>query len=648
MRNFNRQRALKRTTEKRRGFGVSRAPAISNLNRRFAELLKSALALCQAVLPLLDHRLRDLLAEFDGVEGLVLRQAAQDGQLRAQHVTLGYGSSHFSRSGFELVHGLRQVDAGHRDGQGGGFLALTLGNLLGAHDGGLHGVGLDHHVGDGAHHFLLILNRLHVFLSGRSGDEQTELLGLRDQPAFLGEWALKIFADDRSGEDFVHQLLDGGHEGELSAHRAFEQKAGNDKAVDFVGAFKDAVDAGIAIGALGGILLDKAVAAVDLDGFVDHVVDHLRAPDLDNGALDGVFLDGLAGLGEGVGCSLVDFGESNVHHADRAVDERLTGVDADRHVGDFFAHQAEVGNDLTESLALLGVADGIVERDTASTDAHGTQLEAAHVQNVEGDDVTLPDFSQKVFDRNLAVVENDGAGGGSADAHLVLFGANGKSGEGFLYQECGELLAVDFGEDGEQVGETGVGNPHLFAAKNVVLAIRRKRGAGAAVERVGSGGGFRQSVGADDFTAGQARQIFPLLLFGAEIDDGQRADTGVASPGGGKAGVLGDVVGDDSGGNLVHFEAAVGLRNFRRAEAQLAGFLQQLAGDGEVLVLDFLDVGNDLIDGELFGGLRDQFVLIGKILGGEDFGGLAFFEQKAAAGNFSIGNCGCGHRNPFS
>ena len=59
--------------------------------------------------------MRDLLAEFDGVEGLVLRQAAQDGQLRAQHVTLGYGSNHFSRSGFELVHGREWQPVGRTD-----------------------------------------------------------------------------------------------------------------------------------------------------------------------------------------------------------------------------------------------------------------------------------------------------------------------------------------------------------------------------------------------------------------------------------------------------------------------------------------------------------------------------------------------------
>ncbi len=116
-----------------------------------------------------------------------------------------------------------------------------------------------------------------------------------------------------------------------------------------------------------------------------------------------------------------------------------------------------------------------------------------------------------------------------------------------------------------------------------------------------------------------------------------------AAPGGGEAGVLGDVVGDDGGGDLVHLQAAVGFGNLDAAQAQVAGLLQQIAGDGEVLVLDLLDVGKDLVDREFFRGLADELVLLGEIFGSEDFVRLALFEQKAAAGNLGAGNCGGGH-----
>ena len=128
---------------------------------------------------------------------------------------------------------------------------LCLGDLLRAQHGRFHGVGFDRHVGDGAHDFLLVLDRLHVFLRGCAGGEQAELLGLRHQFAFFGERAFQFFAHRRAGEHFVHQLLDGGHQRQLAAHGALQQKSGDDEAVDFVGAFEDAVDAGVAVGALG-------------------------------------------------------------------------------------------------------------------------------------------------------------------------------------------------------------------------------------------------------------------------------------------------------------------------------------------------------------------------------------------------------------
>ena len=127
------------------------------------------------------------------------------------------------------------------------------------------------------------------------------------------------------------------------------------------------------------------------------------------------------------------------------------------------------------------------KRDAASTDAHGAGLEAADVQDVEGDDVALADFAEHVFDRHLAVVEDDGAGRRSANAHLVFFGANGEAGKSLFNQERGELFTIDLGEDGEQVGETGIGDPHLFAVEDVVFTIGRNLGSGTAVQSVRAG-----------------------------------------------------------------------------------------------------------------------------------------------------------------
>ena len=87
-------------------------------------------------------------------------------------------------------------------------------------------------------------------------------------------------------------------------------------------------------------------------------------------------------------------------------------------------------------------------------------------------------------------------------------------------------------------------------------------GAGAAVERIRSGRSFGKRVGADNFSGSEPRQIFFLLLLRAKINDGQRSDPGVTTPGGSEASVFGDVVGYDGGSDFVHFQTAISFGNF--------------------------------------------------------------------------------------
>ena len=105
---------------------------------------------------------------------------------------------------------------------------------------------------------------VHVLLRGGAGGEEGELLGAGEQLVLGGQWAFAVFFRGRAGHDLVHQRLDGGHQGELAGHRGLHDPAGDDQPVDLVGAFEDAVDARVAIGALCRVLLDVAVAGEDL------------------------------------------------------------------------------------------------------------------------------------------------------------------------------------------------------------------------------------------------------------------------------------------------------------------------------------------------------------------------------------------------
>ncbi len=140
-----------------------------------------------------------------------------------------------------------------------------------------------------------------------------------------------------------------------------------------------------------------------------------------------------------------------------------------------------------------------------------------------------------------------------------------------------------FGEDGEDVGEARVGDPHLLAVEGVGLPVGGEDGAGAGVEGVGAGGGFGERVGADEGAVGEFGEVLLFLLGGAVPDDGQSTYAGVGGEGYGEAALLGDVVGDDGGGHLVHLEAAVLFGDVDGGEAEVGGLLDEAAGDAKSL-----------------------------------------------------------------
>src|SRR6185436_16391710 len=92
--------------------------------------------------------------------------------------------------------------------------------------------------------------------------------------------------------------------------------------------------------------------------------------------------------------------------------------------------------------------------------AHRAQFEATNVQHVESDLVTLADFTEQILDWCPNIGEDERGRARTLDAHLVLFGARGKSRLAFD-DERAELVAIDFREDDEDVGEAAVSDPHL-------------------------------------------------------------------------------------------------------------------------------------------------------------------------------------------
>jgi hypothetical protein len=99
---------------------------------------------------------------------------------------------------------------------------------------------------------------------------------------------------------------------------------------------------------------------------------------------------------------------------------------------------------------------------------------------------------------NLRVLERHRAGGAPLDPHLALFGADGQTGGVALDDEGRELLAVDLGEDDEEIGESRVRDVLLRSVQDVVASFGIENGGRAGGQGIGARAGLGESVGADD------------------------------------------------------------------------------------------------------------------------------------------------------
>ena len=248
--------------------------------------------------------------------------------------------------------------------------------------------------------FLLLVEGGEDTSGGEAQAEERDPLGVGDEWSGVGR---------RAGHDLGHHRLRGRNQRELAARGALQQHAGDQQAVDFVGAFEDAVDARIAVGALDRVVLMVAVAAVDLDAFVDDVVEHFGGVDLDDGALDGELLDGLEHAAARHRARSRRSRADWLDQADDAPAHRFGGVDANRHFGELVLDRAELRDGRAEGLPLLGVLEATWRaRSWRRPPCAGAQLQAADVEDVEGDDVPAADLAEHVLDRHRHVVEDRG------------------------------------------------------------------------------------------------------------------------------------------------------------------------------------------------------------------------------------------------
>src|SRR6185369_11023840 len=115
------------------------------------------------------------------------------------------------------------------------------------------------------------------------------------------------------------------------------------------------------------------------------------------------------------------------------------------------------------------------------------------------------------------------------------------------------------------------------------------------------------------------RKIFLLGSFSGKINNGQQANTTLSSERSCERGRASNIFADERSTRLVQSESAILFRNVRADQAKLGSFVDQLASQLPVVLLEFIDPGIDLVIDKLPSGVGDHAVLFSKIFRSEDF-----------------------------
>ena len=284
------------------------------------------------------------------------------------------------------------------------------------------------------------------------------------------------------------------------------------------------------------------------------------------------------------------------------------------HVAEFEFDGPKRRDGLTKLAAVGRVAHRFTNRHPGAAAAHAGELEPAVVEHVERDLVALAHLTEQVLCRHTCVLQNHGCRGRPVQSHLVFFLAVRHTGEVLLHDKCREVFAVNLGKHDVDVGETTVGDPHLFAVEHP-RAVGLFCGPRTSTERIRPGAGLAQAVGADQITRHDARQVLLLLRLGAKTQDRNNRETCLRAKRGGKRRTAPHDLADDDRGRLVEVDAAKLLGHVSAEQPQIAAAFHHRPRKRPVLGLHLRQRRQHLLLQELGRRLGDQAVVVAEPLG---------------------------------
>ena len=289
---------------------------------------------------------------------------------------------------------------------------------------------------------------------------------------------------------------------------------------------------------------------------------------------------------------------------------------------------------LAELPPVFRVGGRLIDRLPHARDVTGAELHASEIEDVERDSMSLTDRPEHVLDRHRDVVEHQDGRRRSVEPEFLFVGA-ALHAHAALDDEGGEVFAVDLREDREEVGKPAVGDPRLLSVQHVVTAIGRQPRGGLRGERVGARLRLGQRIGADPFAAGESREISGLLVVGAEIHDGQRADRRMGADRPAERWIQGDVFEHIRGADLVQPEAAVGFRNLEAQQIECGSLLQQFARERPIVRVQTVLVGKHFVPHELRRRPAEQQLFVGELVAREKIVRIEPARQKRRTSDLS-------------
>jgi hypothetical protein len=150
-------------------------------------------------------------------------------------------------------------------------------------------------------------------------------------------------------------------------------------------------------------------------------------------------------------------------------------------------------------------------------------------------------------------------------------------------------------------------------------------------QRVGTGQGFGKSVCRQQFAFHQPGKILFFLLFGAEEQNGQRADSGMRGMPAGIGCVAAHHFRHHHHRGQVHLHAAELFRHRDAQQAKRGGLFQYLQRHAGFLFADGRQPGLNFIHPELLHHPLHGVMLVAQVFASEDFPRGDLFQKKSAA-----------------